>query len=338
MELFTVSRIDGGYRVETALPGIFDLYWSKAPQGFTDDNLLCSFEGSAEIADPCPGDRCYFHIMQGSWYCGAALRSLEVSGVKNARELGYYETADGKAFVRPGVFFRTGQLSSLDESGIGFFEKCGLRMTFDLRSDGEAEGTEDPEMQGVLREHCSAMPALASPSSVALTTLTTEGFLLSPKELLQAEFRSVEQSYPELPFDNEAYRRLFGRIKEGYVPCVFHCAAGKDRTGLAAVMLLIMLGVSQEEAIADYLLTNDFRRNEFDAAVENHMHKAEDKETFLAACRYLYTVNEKNMRAALKNITDRFGSFEAFFEKDLGITARDIAAMREKYLVPHEVR
>ena len=59
-----------------------------------------------------------------------------------------------------------------------------------------------------------------------------------------------------MPFGNPAYRALFGAIRAGQTPILFHCTAGKDRTGVAAALILKALGVSREDIVEDYLLTN----------------------------------------------------------------------------------
>ena len=66
--------------------------------------------------------------------------------------------------------------------------------------------------------------------------------------------------YKQMPFGNPAYHELFRLLEEHRVPLLFHCTCGKDRTGIAAMLVLLALGVSREDAIADYMLTNVYRK------------------------------------------------------------------------------
>ena len=75
-----------------------------------------------------------------------------------------------------------------------------------------------------------------------------------------ARFEWFSALYREMPFRNPAYHALFALLEGRRVPVLFHCSCGKDRTGIGAMLILLALGVSRADALADYMLTNVYRR------------------------------------------------------------------------------
>ena len=74
------------------------------------------------------------------------------------------------------------------------------------------------------------------------------------------DFEWFSALYREMPFRNPAYHALFALLEGRRVPVLFHCSCGKDRTGIGAMLILLALGVSRADALADYMLTNVYRR------------------------------------------------------------------------------
>ena len=72
------------------------------------------------------------------------------------------------------------------------------------------------------------------------------------------QFDKLELYYKEIIFGNLDFRLFLESVAEGKVPIIFHCASGKDRTGAAAILLLLALGVDEETVMEDFLLTNAF--------------------------------------------------------------------------------
>ena len=88
--------------------------------------------------------------------------------------------------------------------------------------------------------------------------------------------------YKQMPFGNPAYHELFRLLEEHRVPLLFHCTCGKDRTGIAAMLVLLALGVSREDAIADYMLTNVYRKAIIDKFMQD---KPADQYDLFGGCR-----------------------------------------------------
>ena len=120
------------------------------------------------------------------------------------------------------------------------------------------------------------------------------------------------------------FGRLLARLAERHTPLVFHCTAGKDRTGMGAALLLSALGVSRDDIMADYLLTNRLYRR--DARVE----EAAPPEVL----DVLWQVQPDFLHAALRAIDTDFGGMAAYLAGPVGLDAPTLQRLREQLLDP----
>ena len=200
-------------------------------------------------------------------------RDVAFNTLSNFRELGGYRTSDGRT-VRHGLIWRGGSLGWLDAGELDRVRQIGFRCDLDFRSAIEADEMPDPRLPGVIYERsCAMLDARGdeidfSPEGItrildayrevrgvdALDRLedgSPDADMFSPKAMAV-----MDDIYVGMAFDSMAHKRLFAHLAAGEVPIVFHCTAGKDRTGVAAMLVLLALGVSEEDALYDYLLTN----------------------------------------------------------------------------------
>ncbi len=330
-EDFEVERTpQGRLRICAARPGVCRLYWSKKADGFCDDNDLGAFEGETEVDDPTPNGRCYFHILHDGGYSVAAQKLWFVDGLDNLRELGGYNTADGKAFVRFGQFYRSNRLCGLTQTGRRQFEKLGVRQIVDFRVPVEIEGSEDPAFDSI--EYLNVKP-IAQDSRcfhmgfADMLTADTET-ILGMRDALYAH-------YQEIPFGSDAYRALFGLIKRGRTPLVFHCTAGKDRTGVAAALLLLGLGVPRETILYDYMLTRRARAREI-AAVTEKVRAGVHNPAVLDTLGMFMSVEQASMEATLDAVERRYGDdIPAYYARELDVSNDELEEMKKRYLCRH---
>ncbi len=168
-------------------------------------------------------------------------RILSLAGASNFRDLGGYPTTDGR-LTRWGRLFRSDSLHELTPADLGVLAGLGLRGVIDLRTETELERT--------------------GRGPLADASLT---FLHAPVVRVEGG-----ESVGAPSFDDEPGARYLWYLEEGrgtlaaaiemvatpdHLPLVFHCTAGKDRTGVLAALVLELLGVEQEVIVADYLLT-----------------------------------------------------------------------------------
>ena len=239
-------------------------------------------------------------------------RVVALQGCSNLRDLGGYRAADGRR-VRFGRVFRSASLAGLTEADLEAFGAIGVRTVCDLR--GEREAGRAP----------SRLPVAGGPEVVRLPIEPKVGASL--RDLLAREEATGEDvhdllrtAYTAYATDHlPRYRALFGLLLEGErLPLLFHCSAGKDRTGFGAALLLLALGVPRETAVADYLATNRIWKREH-ALPPNTPDDVRD--TLLTAHRPL-------LEDALDLAVSSQGGTGALLEDGLGLDPSRLARLR----------
>ncbi len=177
-------------------------------------------------------------------------RIAPLEGGFNFRDIGGYLTQDGRR-VRWGQVFRSGSMATLTPADQQHMAELGIRVICDFRSSREraARPTNWSESHAVVhwnREHEGSVGELVAA-------------LRAPQASAASMRARMIDAYRTLPYEQaDAYREVFTRIADSDLPLIFHCAAGKDRTGIAAALLLTTLEVPRHTVMEDYLLTERF--------------------------------------------------------------------------------
>jgi protein-tyrosine phosphatase len=238
---------------------LVDIAWAITPDGIDHRRVetVPAARGSVVIDDVPPG-RIYVAVgpAGGGGAIIAGERNLGLRGARNFRDLGGYQTLTG-ARTRWGRVFRSDALI-LEDLDFDIFANLGIRTVYDLRSDLERESTPNrlPEAS-----HISELVSLVSESAAPppLDALIGDGEAF----LADVYLHMLRRSAANLG------RILSGLADETRLPAVFHCAAGKDRTGMVAALLLSVLGVPEQDILDDYELTSRYRTSErLDAVME----------------------------------------------------------------------
>ena len=176
-------------------------------------------------------------------------RLIALEGATNFRDLGGFETLDGRR-VRWRRLFRADGLHALTLSDRAALEALGIEEALDLRYGPERAG-EPARLPGSMASVHIGLPE--APGASLLETLNMGG--VSSAEVAKSWLTRSYAGYPEkyAPACGAILRRL---TAEGAPPLLFHCTAGKDRTGFAAAVVLEALGVPRATIMEDYLLTN----------------------------------------------------------------------------------
>lgn len=268
--------------------------------------------------------------------CPAPGTPLPFEKALNFRELGGYTAAGGRT-VRRGLLWRSAALDEFDSAADrALYESLGLRYILDLRSSREAGAHPDRIPAGARYERISAM-AFYDGSEIDFSPAGM-GRMAAEHERLAAElgrapsnFELFAAFYRRMPFANPAYRALFAALEKGAVPLLFHCSAGKDRTGVAAMLILLALGADRATALRDYMQTNICRKPAIDAFFAAHAGE-EHSETELREAMAIEGVDLAMGAGALDAIEARYPSYEAYFSAEFGLDAARLAALRERYL------
>jgi len=252
--------------------------------------------------------------------------SIAIATVPNLRDLGGWATPTGR--VRRGVVFRSAQFSDLVGADAESFAELGLRTVFDLRTEDERRQQPNVVPDGIeyvvvdiMQDATGAAPAQLL--ELARDPAAAEHVLGGGKaeELFAGAYRQIVS----LPSALAGYRTLYRTLlDEARVPAEFHCTTGKDRTGWGAAALLLLLGVSYEDVLADYLLTNVQLR----AAVQPMYDAFAAAGGDPALLEPVLGVEKQYLDTAIDEMTTRFGSIEGYFETGLGFTPDEIAGLR----------
>jgi protein-tyrosine phosphatase len=253
-------------------------------------------------------------------------RRLPFSGVKNLRDLGGYETTAGRT-VRWGILYRSDALHKLTESDTRYLSTLGLHQIIDFRSSLEKQREPNvlpPELASGLVE----IPILDSSTQVFHESRDDFVKLLkqldSPKFMVDTNVELATHFTPD-------YRKFLDLLlASNGRPVLFHCAAGKDRTGFAAAIVLRILGVPQPVVMSDYLLTNKYFHDRYRWSLR--LAQLMKGRRFAQTIRGFMIADEAYLGAAFAAIDRQHGSFENYVRNGLGITTEQEERIKSIYL------
>lgn len=266
-------------------------------------------------------------------------QALLVTGIENARQLGGYETADGR-HVKRDVLLRTAKLSDAPSEELAALKDIyHLGVVVDFRTLAEREGAPDPEIDGVDNIVLDVLDEGSRTGAGAAIAGIYENGGAEPAEVMLNIIRSgcvSERMYADMAFDPAAekgFRDFFRILLEngGQKAVLWHCSGGKDRTGAAAVLLLLALGVNKETALRDFELTNEFLREKI-AYMESRAAELTDDPEEIAWVKDLTGVNRKYMEKLLDTLEEKYGSQERYLTEGLGLDKAELEQLREMYL------
>jgi len=243
-------------------------------------------------------------------------RKLSLSGCVNFRDLGGYPTADGHR-IRWRTLFRADGLAALDADDCSQLAAFGLATVIDLRTVGEVEqrGRFPLETFAVEYHHLPLTDVL--PPQEDLSRYDEPAFVTSRYRQLFTEGSSSLA---------EAVRVL---ARPGALPAVFHCSAGKDRTGILAALVLGFLGVPRPVIVDDYALSAEAMVALLERLKREYADAADEVERYAPA---VVNASPLTMDAFLDALEDEHGGFDRLAET-LGVTEA-VARLRGELLEP----
>ena len=251
----------------------------------------------------------------------AGERRIGLNGPVNFRDLGGYRGLDGRP-VRWGKVFRADALV-LDDDDVQEFAGLGIRTVYDLRSDTERSTVPN------------RLPERDAPAIVVLPLVSEDpddnpvqrlDFTDGEGFLEQLYLHILERSAPNFG------RILTGLSDQDRLPAVFHCAAGKDRTGLVAAVLLSVLGVPVEDILDDYELTGRYRTTEHVQASMARLGENTDLAPEVVAG--ILRVPRWAMQSALSQLQQRYGGIDGYLTGPAGTAPEVPGRLRDLLLTP----
>jgi protein-tyrosine phosphatase len=234
-------------------------------------------------------------------------RSITLDGCCNFRDLGGYPTADGRK-VRWRHLFRADGLSRLTAADLDQLDGLGLRTVIDLRTTAEvaARGRVEWPTEGLSYHHLPMLDVLPSVDDLprwSEPAYVAEQYLV----MLSGGQPSVREALAVLS-DPSSY------------PAVYHCTAGKDRTGILSAVVLGLLGVDEHHIVEDYALSREGMQKLLDRLLA-------DFPGFTSALTSVTSVEPDSMQIFLQSFREQYGTFGSF-AADIGVDDQ-VTALRD---------
>jgi protein-tyrosine phosphatase len=240
-------------------------------------------------------------------------RVLRLAGASNFRDLGGYRGQDGRP-LRWRQLFRSDHLAGLTVADREALAALGLGYALDFR--GRTERAAAPyELAGV-EQYSLAIEPLVSQWIQDRIGAGQEVTGPVAAALMRDLYRALVND------QGPRYAEFFERLLVADAPLVFHCTAGKDRTGFAAALLLLALGVPRATVVQDYLLTNEVYR---------HPPRPAD-DPLADALAVLWRVEAGFLEAALRVVDEDHGGIERYLGQRLGLSHAALDALARRYL------
>lgn len=228
------------------------------------------------------------------------LRRIKLQGTENTRDLGGYPTKDGR-MTRYGMFLRSGVPQGLGKNDVETLKNMGITTVIDLRSQPELERT-PCHLRGIEGFQYHNFHVIS------------DGFMADGENSIPTSYLSMCKG-PHMPAIFQIVADMPGGV-------LYHCTAGKDRTGTLSAILLMLAGVETPDIIADYTMTYPYLANLRRSLCEDHP-------DFPA---YLHRSDPEYMEEFLRLFEQAYGTAENYLQA-LGLTLDSIRRIKDKLLV-----
>ncbi|GAA1086115.1 MULTISPECIES: tyrosine-protein phosphatase [Kitasatospora] len=258
--------------------------------------------------------------------CSQIVRS---STVANLRDLGGIALPGGR--VRPGLAFRSGGLDRLDLTCDPAFAALGVRTVVDLRTERERTARPDRVPGGA---HLLVADVMADPAGTGTAARLALAF--ADPALANREFRGGRaaralaadyRSFVTAESARQSYRQLLTALahRDGG-PVLFHCTAGKDRTGWGAALVLLLLGADDRTVTDEYLSVGVAVQAAFAPVIAEFTAAGGDPEIADA----VFGAHPAYLEAARQAVEDGWGDVESYARAGLGIKDETLGHLRER--------
>ena len=216
--------------------------------------------------------------------------------------------------LRSRVLYRSDHLGALDESDARQIHALGIRRVLDFR------GVDERASAACVVPDVTVHSLAIEPTIVqVLSDLVAAGHRLTAADMV-AHMQDTYRGF--VRHNTHRFAEFFGHLLESNEPTVFHCTAGKDRTGFAAALVLHSLGASHEEVLRDYLLTNERVK------VPEGSRYGLPREV----AAVMWRVQPEFLNAAFEAVDRDYGGLEPYLREGLGLGDQERARLRELYL------
>ncbi len=296
-------------RIDT--DGRWKLYAGPKVESIDFSKPVLEKQGKGDFAIPVPDSvRSYFQLVTDGGKAILAENHLPMTGGFNFRDLGGIKTKDGH-FVKWGKIFRSDDLHNLTDADLNYLASIPLISIVDFRSESEVSQLPDKVPSSVVKDypyHITPGNLTASSDLSQFNVSDMDSVMMSINKLLVTDSTAIKR-----------YKDFFALLQnEKDVPLMFHCTAGKDRTGMGAALVLFALGVDEDTIMDDHLLSNIYLKDKYAKYVAQY-----------PELEPLFGVKSQYLQAGINEIKETYGSIDNYLENTLAV---DIPRFREMYL------
>lgn len=253
-------------------------------------------------------------------------RLLKFSGTYNFRDMGGYKTSDGRT-MRRGLLFRSDELSRLSKQDLIKLQKLNLKNVCDLRAPNERRSKPDriPAETTIHVFNIPMYPSHRDPNRWQRLLWFVSG------KFKKFDFEKFMMDYyHKIVFDHAVQiGEIFTLVSnKNNLPALFHCAGGKDRTGIISALIQLLVGIPRETVMDDYLLTNQF--------LEPTLKKYIRYFRFMSLYRIktaqilpLLEARREYLEETMDEILNKYGSFEEYIVKDCGCSPTLVSELKK---------
>ena len=248
----------------------------------------------------------------------------------NFRDLGGLDTING-THIKKGLIYRTAIFEPENDIDREFIKNMNLDCVIDLRSPLENAEVQDILPKDVELIHAPVIDGTGKFREMTPTKKTQNAVFFYTDKKLKNIYNLMFEFYTEMPYFSHAFSKIFECMNQKKT-FAFHCTAGKDRTGVAAMLIELAFGRKYEDILKEYLYS-DITRKEWNEYVMSKVNKI----PFLGKKKkeyawYAMTVHKELFDNAYNAIFDKYKTFQDFLEDVYHISKEQVDEWRKYYL------
>jgi protein-tyrosine phosphatase len=243
-------------------------------------------------------------------------REIKLQGAVNFRDIGGYKTKNGKV-VKMHLLYRSAALNTLTNQDLLTIDSLGIKYDFDFRGPYEVKVAEDRIPNTTIR---ISLPAGSE-------NIGDSAYMKNMGQLMKSD-KFILNFYTDLAPFKYRYAPLFDSLvaNQSMSPILFHCTAGKDRTGIAAALILYALGVDEKTIYDDYEATNYYRKRENEKAIVNIIKFYGTNEQVAVN---LMSAKREYIEATFNTIRAKYGTIENYLNEEMGLNRKKIIRLQK---------
>ena len=315
-----------------------DLYIADQPDQAQLKLLAKHITGNSYRVRTTPGKRSYLYVKPGSgagfW---VAERILPLQGGVNFRDLGGYQSSDGR-MVKWGQLYRSGTMNDLTGADFQYLSQLQIKTLCDFRAREELQ--QEPTAVSAFTNKAEYLTRDYLMSDL----MSRQGNLRMDHLKTAAEatemFKGFYQAGPIL--FKQQLKQMFAQLLAGQTPLSMNCSAGKDRTGIAAALLLTALDVPRATVVMDYAMSEkvyDFAGRSMRKALQARSEQKQAAANPLSklpteVLDVLMSTKPVFIEAMFSKLEQDYGSVQQYFKQELGLDEPQLQQLRQLYLTP----